>query len=174
VADIPAVSPILDGYLAHVARTGETLYSWDLLRPLIQLKMDSVIEDFVQVSPIEEVPPYPNVDAFKFESLKKFLSSRLQSFQRFVKHLVFFHVSNWSTKYIFSPLPSFSSAGVRLSQFNAYANFSRNQRRITSGSTSFFELWRRTSWSSALLIAMANRQCLAMFLRNNCFSSCFS
>lgn len=64
------ISYLLEEYLAHVAKTGDTLFSWEKLRPLLRRKVELVMEEFRAVSPTEEVPAMPNVPPFNYEEMK--------------------------------------------------------------------------------------------------------
>ncbi|CAB3247234.1 unnamed protein product [Arctia plantaginis] len=70
----------LNEYLAYVARTGDPVYQWSLVRPLFKEKLLSVITDFYETSPGIEIPPYPNVDPFNYDSMKNALLERLDAF----------------------------------------------------------------------------------------------
>ncbi|XP_075976942.1 protein phosphatase 4 regulatory subunit 2-related protein [Anticarsia gemmatalis] len=70
----------LNEYLAYVARTGDPVYQWSLVRPLFKEKLVSVITDFYETSPGIDIPPYPNVDPFNYDSMKNALLERLDSF----------------------------------------------------------------------------------------------
>lgn len=70
----------LNEYLAYVARTGDPVYQWSLVRPLFKEKLVAVITDFYETSPGIEIPPYPNVDPFNYDSMKNALLERLDSF----------------------------------------------------------------------------------------------
>ena len=62
---------ILEDYLLAVAKTGGTLVPWPKLKTLFRLKLEAVIKDFVDTSPVENVPKMPNVEPFRFDELKQ-------------------------------------------------------------------------------------------------------
>jgi hypothetical protein len=62
---------ILEDYLLAVAKTGGTLVPWPKLKTLFRLKLEAVIKDFVETSPVENVPKMPNVEPFRFDELKQ-------------------------------------------------------------------------------------------------------
>ncbi|XP_049285783.1 serine/threonine-protein phosphatase 4 regulatory subunit 2 [Anopheles funestus] len=71
----------LEDYLNFVARTGDTLYRWVLVKPLFREKLVNVITDFHHSTPsIADIPQCPNVDPFNFERMKRALLERMDSF----------------------------------------------------------------------------------------------
>ncbi|CAO1368028.1 unnamed protein product [Diamesa serratosioi] len=96
----------LEEYITFVARTGDSVYHWyvkitamtkasfiyftililipfhrALVKHLFREKLINVITQFYNDSPnIKELPQYPNVDAFNFETMKKMLIEKLDSF----------------------------------------------------------------------------------------------
>lgn len=70
----------LNEYLAYVARTGDPVYQWSLVKSLFKEKLLSVITDFYETSPGIDIPPYPNVDPFNYDIMKNSLLERLDSF----------------------------------------------------------------------------------------------
>lgn len=76
----PATIPReLDEYLAWVARTGEPVYSWNLVRPLLKEKLLQVLQDFRS-----QGPPPPtcsrNVPPFDPEAMRNVALARLDTF----------------------------------------------------------------------------------------------
>ncbi|CAH0727102.1 unnamed protein product, partial [Brenthis ino] len=70
----------LNDYLAYVARTGDPVYQWALVKSLFKEKLLNVITDFYETSPGIDIPPYPNVDPFNYDIMKNSLLERLDSF----------------------------------------------------------------------------------------------
>lgn len=94
----------LEDYLQYVAKTGETIFKWSSLKYLFREKLLSVIKHFNEDSPrLEgelgpqpiasrhyrsyltcdppaEIPNYPNVDPFNYETMKSSLLERLDLF----------------------------------------------------------------------------------------------
>ncbi|KOB76867.1 Serine/threonine-protein phosphatase 4 regulatory subunit 2 [Operophtera brumata] len=70
----------LNEYLAYVARTGDPVYQWSLVKSLFKEKLLNVITDFYETTPSIEIPPYPNVDPFNYDIMKNSLLERLDSF----------------------------------------------------------------------------------------------
>ncbi|KAJ8720298.1 hypothetical protein PYW07_012341 [Mythimna separata] len=70
----------LNEYLAYVARTGDPVYQWSLVKGLFKEKLLAVITDFYETTPGIEIPPYPNVDPFNYDIMKNSLLERLDSF----------------------------------------------------------------------------------------------
>lgn len=70
----------LNDYLTYVARTGDPVYQWSLVKSLFKEKLLNVLTDFYETSPGIEIPPYPNVDPFNYDIMKNSLLERLDSF----------------------------------------------------------------------------------------------
>lgn len=70
----------LNDYLAYVARTGDPVYQWALVKGLFKEKLLNVITDFYETTPGIDIPPYPNVDPFNYDTMKNSLLERLDSF----------------------------------------------------------------------------------------------
>ncbi|XP_061403053.1 serine/threonine-protein phosphatase 4 regulatory subunit 2 [Musca vetustissima] len=71
----------LDEYLGYVAKTGDTVFKWTSLKYLFREKLLNVIKNFHDSTPrIDEIPQYPNVDPFNYESMKSSLLERLERF----------------------------------------------------------------------------------------------
>ncbi|CAH0400231.1 unnamed protein product [Chilo suppressalis] len=70
----------LNDYLAYVARTGDPVYQWTLVKCLFKEKLLNVITDFYETTPGIDIPPYPNVDPFNYDIMKNSLLERLDSF----------------------------------------------------------------------------------------------
>ncbi|XP_033168423.1 serine/threonine-protein phosphatase 4 regulatory subunit 2 [Drosophila mauritiana] len=71
----------LEEYLQYVAKTGDTIFKWSSLKYLFREKLLSVIKHFNEDSPrLEEIPNYPNVDPFNYETMKSSLLERLDLF----------------------------------------------------------------------------------------------
>uniref|UniRef100_A0A1E1XBF3 Putative serine/threonine protein phosphatase 4 regulatory subunit n=1 Tax=Amblyomma aureolatum TaxID=187763 RepID=A0A1E1XBF3_9ACAR len=76
-AEIPSV---LDEYLSHIAKTGDTLFSWHKLKPLLCRKLELVMNEFHKISPTDDLPALPNVEAFKYEDMKTKVLEAVNSF----------------------------------------------------------------------------------------------
>lgn len=70
----------LEEYLRYVAKTGNTLFQWTLVKPFIREKIMNVIAEFAEQSSLSEIPPYPNVDPFNYEAMKTMLLERFDTF----------------------------------------------------------------------------------------------
>lgn len=90
----------LDDYLGYVAKTGDTVYRWSHVKYLFREKLIRVIKDFHETTPsiegkhwvpigpgggsnglfLADLPQYPNVDPFNYESMKSALLERLELF----------------------------------------------------------------------------------------------
>ncbi|KAH9362920.1 hypothetical protein HPB48_014298 [Haemaphysalis longicornis] len=78
----PAQIPLLlEEYLAHVAKTGDTVFPWDKVRPLLRRKLELVMDDAHWVVwPSDEVPAMPNVPPFNYEEMKDFILEAIDRF----------------------------------------------------------------------------------------------
>nr|CAB93523.1 PPP4R2-related protein [Drosophila melanogaster] len=71
----------LEEYLQYVAKTGDTIFKWSSLKYLFREKLLSVIKHFNEDRRgLEEIPNYPNVDPFHYETMKSSLLERLDLF----------------------------------------------------------------------------------------------
>lgn len=70
----------LEEYICYVARTGDPVFQWSLVKVLIKEKLLSVLNEFMESNPSLDIPPCPNVDPFNYEALKSTLLTRLDSF----------------------------------------------------------------------------------------------
>lgn len=70
----------LEEYLRYVAKTGNTLFQWTLVKPFIREKILNVIAEFAEQSSIADIPLYPNVDPFNYEAMKTVLLERFDTF----------------------------------------------------------------------------------------------
>lgn len=70
----------LEEYLLYVAKTGDPVYQWSLVKFLFREKMLNVITEFYESCPSIDLPPCPNVDPFNYETMKANLLERLESF----------------------------------------------------------------------------------------------
>lgn len=70
----------LEEYLRYVAKTGNTLFQWTLVKPFIREKILNVIAEFADQSALSNIPPYPNVDPFNYEAMKTMLLERFDTF----------------------------------------------------------------------------------------------
>lgn len=97
----PEITAQLEEYITFVARTGDSVYAWSLVKNLFREKLVHVITDFHNEAPtkgkrsnnnfhpagwrlhafaVSELPQYPNVDPFNYETMKKTLIEKLDSF----------------------------------------------------------------------------------------------
>uniref|UniRef100_A0A1B0CF85 Serine/threonine-protein phosphatase 4 regulatory subunit 2 n=1 Tax=Lutzomyia longipalpis TaxID=7200 RepID=A0A1B0CF85_LUTLO len=71
----------LEEYIRHVAKTGDTVYRWPNIKYLFREKLINVIKQFHDSTPcLEDLPQYPNVDPFNYETMKNGLLERLDTF----------------------------------------------------------------------------------------------
>ena len=70
----------LEEYLCWVAKTGDPVYQWSLIKTLFREKLTRVMTDFYESCPSLELAPCPNVDHFNYDTMKSNLLERLESF----------------------------------------------------------------------------------------------
>lgn len=70
----------LEEYLSYVARTGDPVYQWPLIKFLFKEKLLNVITEFYETSPGLDLPHCPNVDPFNYDSMKNSLMERIDAF----------------------------------------------------------------------------------------------
>ncbi|XP_076166992.1 uncharacterized protein LOC143146537 [Ptiloglossa arizonensis] len=70
----------LEDYLCWVAKTGDPVYQWSLIKTLFREKLTRVMTDFYESCPTLELAPCPNVEHFNYDTMKSNLLERLESF----------------------------------------------------------------------------------------------
>lgn len=72
----------LEEYISFVARTGDPVFQWPLVKVLIREKLLAVLDEFVleQGGPLVDVPACPNVDPFDYDGLKELVLRQLDAF----------------------------------------------------------------------------------------------
>lgn len=70
----------LDEYLCWVAKTGDPVYQWSLVKPLFREKLTRVMENFNKSCPSLQPAPCPNVEPFNYDVMKCNLLELLESF----------------------------------------------------------------------------------------------
>nr|XP_033782215.1 serine/threonine-protein phosphatase 4 regulatory subunit 2 isoform X1 [Geotrypetes seraphini] len=63
--------PVLDEFLGHVAKTGETMIQWSQFKSYFMFKLEKVMDDFRTAAPEPRGPPNPNVEYIPFEEMKE-------------------------------------------------------------------------------------------------------
>ncbi|XP_072328332.1 serine/threonine-protein phosphatase 4 regulatory subunit 2-A [Scyliorhinus torazame] len=63
-------SSLLDQFLCHVAKTGETLIPWSQFKSYFVFKLEKVMDDFRTSAPEPRAPPNPNVEYVPYEEMK--------------------------------------------------------------------------------------------------------
>ncbi|XP_072751696.1 uncharacterized protein [Anoplolepis gracilipes] len=77
----PTVIPQeLEDYLCWVAKTGDPVYQWPLIKTLFREKLTRVMTDFYENCPNLEFATCPNVEHFNYDAMKSTLLERLESF----------------------------------------------------------------------------------------------
>ncbi|XP_034193275.2 uncharacterized protein LOC117610240 [Osmia lignaria lignaria] len=70
----------LEDYLCWVAKTGDPVYQWSLIKTLFREKLTRVMTDFYESCPTLDLAPCPNVEHFNYDTMKSNLLERLESF----------------------------------------------------------------------------------------------
>ena len=76
-AEIPCE---LEDYLCWVAKTGDPVYQWSVVKPLFREKLTRVMSDFYESCPSLEFAPCPNVEQFNYDVMKCNLLDLLDAF----------------------------------------------------------------------------------------------
>ncbi|XP_066284966.1 serine/threonine-protein phosphatase 4 regulatory subunit 2-B-like isoform X1 [Branchiostoma lanceolatum] len=74
------MTPELEQYLQHIAKTGETIYPWNRLKPVFLLKLEKVMQEFNEEAPKVDGPPTPNVENLSYEEMRERVVSIIESF----------------------------------------------------------------------------------------------
>ncbi|XP_041447283.1 serine/threonine-protein phosphatase 4 regulatory subunit 2-B isoform X1 [Xenopus laevis] len=74
------VSPELDQFLCHVAKTGETVVQWPQFKEYFLFKLEKVMDDFRTSAPEQRGPPNPNVEYIPFDEMKQRILKIVASF----------------------------------------------------------------------------------------------
>jgi len=70
----------LENLLVHIAHTGDIVFPWSKLLPLIKLKLCSVLDQFHNSFPADEIAVIPNVPVFKYDVMRKRLIDYMDTF----------------------------------------------------------------------------------------------
>ena len=63
-----------------MAHSGSTHFPWTKVKWLFRAKLEHVVNDYFEASPVDEIPLAPNVDVFNFSSVKDKVFEQLESF----------------------------------------------------------------------------------------------
>ncbi|XP_051932064.1 serine/threonine-protein phosphatase 4 regulatory subunit 2-B isoform X1 [Hippocampus zosterae] len=63
--------PILEQFLCHIAKTGETMVQWSEFKNYFLFKLEKVMDDFRASAPEQRGPANPNVESIPFEDMKE-------------------------------------------------------------------------------------------------------
>ncbi|KAK7916155.1 hypothetical protein WMY93_011916 [Mugilogobius chulae] len=63
--------PVLEQFLCHVAKTGETMVQWSQFKNYFLFKLEKVMDDFKASAPEQRVPANANVESIPFEDMKE-------------------------------------------------------------------------------------------------------
>ncbi|XP_026163746.1 serine/threonine-protein phosphatase 4 regulatory subunit 2-B isoform X2 [Mastacembelus armatus] len=64
-------SPLLEQFLCHIAKTGETMVQWSQFKNYFLFKLEKVMDDFRASAPEQRGPANPNVESIPFEDMKE-------------------------------------------------------------------------------------------------------
>ncbi|KAF7667460.1 hypothetical protein LDENG_00060200 [Lucifuga dentata] len=64
-------SPLLEQFLCHVAKTGQTTIPWSQFKTYLIFKLEKVIDDFHASTPEQRGTHHPNVEYIPFEEMKE-------------------------------------------------------------------------------------------------------
>ncbi|XP_072038900.1 uncharacterized protein [Amphiura filiformis] len=70
----------LEKLLCQIAQTGEPLFSWNKLKPLVICKLENVIQDYVETNPDETMEILPNVENVEFKDMRERLLQAINAF----------------------------------------------------------------------------------------------
>jgi len=79
-APLPTIPKSLEDYLIYVAKSGNTVFPWNKIKPLIKSKLEIIIREFNESCPEGHLPKMPNVDVFKFSEMKDRIMEQLESY----------------------------------------------------------------------------------------------
>ncbi|KAG7494680.1 serine serine/threonine-protein phosphatase 4 regulatory subunit 2 [Solea senegalensis] len=63
--------PLLEQFLCHVAKTGETMVQWSQFKSYFLFKLEKVMDDFRASAPEQRGPANPNVESIPFDDMKE-------------------------------------------------------------------------------------------------------
>lgn len=64
-------SPLLEQFLCHIAKTGDTMVQWSQFKNYFLFKLEKVMDDFRASAPEQRGPANPNVESVPFEDMKE-------------------------------------------------------------------------------------------------------
>ncbi|XP_012729942.2 serine/threonine-protein phosphatase 4 regulatory subunit 2-B [Fundulus heteroclitus] len=64
-------SPLLEQFLCHVAKTGQTMVPWSEFKNYFLFKLEKVMDDFRASAPEQRASANPNVESIPFEDMKE-------------------------------------------------------------------------------------------------------
>uniref|UniRef100_A0A8C3AK93 Protein phosphatase 4, regulatory subunit 2b n=1 Tax=Cyclopterus lumpus TaxID=8103 RepID=A0A8C3AK93_CYCLU len=64
-------SPLLEQFLCHIAKTGETMVQWSQFKNYFLFKLEMVMDDFSSSAPEQRGLANPNVESIPFEDMKE-------------------------------------------------------------------------------------------------------
>lgn len=63
--------PVLEQFLCHIAKTGETMVQWSQFKNYFLFKLEKVMDDFRESAPEQRLPANANVESIPFEDMKE-------------------------------------------------------------------------------------------------------
>ncbi|KAM6947085.1 serine/threonine-protein phosphatase 4 regulatory subunit 2-B [Lycodopsis pacificus] len=64
-------SPLLEQFLCHIAKTGETMVQWSQFKDYFLFKLETVMDDFSASASEQRGPANPNVESIPFDDMKE-------------------------------------------------------------------------------------------------------
>ncbi|XP_034551856.1 serine/threonine-protein phosphatase 4 regulatory subunit 2-B [Notolabrus celidotus] len=64
-------TPLLEQFLCHIAKTGETMVQWSQFQNYFLFKLEKVMDDFKASAPEQRGPANPNVESISFEDMRE-------------------------------------------------------------------------------------------------------
>ncbi|XP_063064095.1 serine/threonine-protein phosphatase 4 regulatory subunit 2-A-like [Engraulis encrasicolus] len=74
-------SPVLEQFLCHIAKTGDTLIQWSQFKSYFVYKLEKVMEDFHASYPEQRGSPNPNVDYIPYGEMKERILKIVDGYQ---------------------------------------------------------------------------------------------
>lgn len=70
----------LEEYLCFVAKTGDPVYQWSVIKHLLREKLINVVTEFYESCSLVDIQPCKNVEKFDYDIMKSFILEKLDTF----------------------------------------------------------------------------------------------
>ena len=70
----------LEEYLSYVAKTGNSVFPWTKVKPLLRRKLEKIILEFSESCPADSLPKQPNVEGFRFGEMRERILEQLEGY----------------------------------------------------------------------------------------------